>query len=250
MGNRLTHLSRKFYSNVLIVSKDGIPLSTVSDHKADWYLKRTLAQEISAPHPFPRAIQLNFVHQAEADPKAWDLHIGEDQCVMCGSPSKLSLHHIVPYVIRKHFPVEHKKHSREWCVLLCIECHTKVENYIQPIYKTEFPYGGKRPRNTNLTLRLVKKTGQIESIPPERLQLMLSRSDYKSVAEIPEYTSTGRNEHFANVSRLHQEALKTWALKFIDDHGGIDGTNQYFLELFMKSKPAYLPSWFSALFRK
>lgn len=249
MGNHISHLQGTFYHNVLIVGKNGEPLSTVSTRKANWYVNRKLAEDIIPPKPYPRAIQLNFTHKAKDAPEAWDLHIGNDQCVLCGDTIKLSLHHIVPHVIRRHFPDEHKKHSREWCVLLCTKCHDKVELVSQPVYKKEFPHRGRDDKSANLTVQIIKANGNIDKIPAEKLKLLLSWSDYKTVEEIPPYETVNRRDHFHELSVSHREAIKQWALKFVDDHGGIDGTKKYFLELFMTFKPKYLPTWFDELLK-
>jgi len=242
------HIKGKFYANILIVGKKGEHLATISEKRAKWYISKKLATEIVPPHPYPRAIKLTFDHKAVDNPKSWDLQISEDKCVMCGRTNTLSLHHIVPYVVRRHFPEETKKYSREWCVLLCTKCHLRIEKIIQPLYKEKFPPEGPLRKNTNITLQIIKSKGHLNRIPPEKLKLLLSLSDYSNVEDIPPYhgMTTKRKMH-SLMSESHREAIRQWALEFIEEHGGIDGTEQYFLDLFLKCEPNHLPTWFSDL---
>lgn len=239
-----------FYSNVLILGKEGEYLSTVSDRKANWYLKKDLANEVEPPAPYPRAIRLKFNHAAVKPPDKWDLHIGIDYCVLCGTPHMLSLHHIVPRVIRRTYPVEYKNHSREWCVLLCLDCHRKVEDETQPIYQKNIPSFKVHRGETNSTLQFVKHNGTINKIPPDRLQRLFDLSDYKTIDEIPPYRGIAtKRQNWKRRSEAHQKEIQQWAETFIQEHGGIEGTNQYFLDLFLKFNPKYLPSWFEELIK-
>lgn len=242
MGNRQAHLKSKYYSNVVILSRNGLPLSTVSTKKAKWYLLRNLASEvIPPPAPYPRAIQLNFAHKAESDPSPCDLLVSEDKCVMCGATTMLSLHHVVPHVIRRHFPPEHKDHAREWCVLLCTKCHQFVEEVTQPLYKKQFPQQKKNKDNINFSLQVIKAKGNIRKIPREKLNMFLNQSDYKSVDDIPDRQTISRKEHHQILSNTHLKSIEVWANDFIVKHGGIEGVKKYFSEIFLSLNPKYVP---------
>lgn len=241
MGNKQSHLKNKYYSNVIILSRNGMPLSTVSTKKANWYLTRNLASEVTPPEPYPRAIQLNFAHKAEANPSPCDLLVSEDKCVMCGVTELLSLHHVVPHVIRRYFPPEHKDHAREWCVLLCTKCHQFVEEVTQPLYKKNFPQQKKNMDTTNAQLQVIKREGNIYKIPQEKLKEFFDKSDYKSIEEIPEAPVISRKEHHQILSCTHLKAIELWANNFIAGNGGIDGVKKYFSEIFMSLNPKYVP---------
>lgn len=233
-------LTRTFYSNVVIISKDGKLLSTISDSRANWYLKKNLATEIHPPVGYSRAIRLSFKPHSDAEPQTYDLNISEDKCVLCGKFSDLTLHHVIPYVIRKYFPLTLKSKARQWCVLLCIDCHEKVETITQPIYKERFPLGGSNPC-TNNTLEIIKHKKAFHKITPEKLKFLFDHSNYKTIDEIPNYTPSRRKENMAERSKQHQAKIKQWAEDFIAEHDGVDGVKKYFREMFLLFNPKYLP---------
>jgi hypothetical protein len=239
---RLTTIQRDvYYSNVLLVSKDGRPLSTVSDHKAAWYLSRNLGVEIPPPEGYPRAVKLNF-ETKDVPRHVHHLVACKSQCVICGVDENLTLHHVVPHVIRKHFPVEHKSKARQWCVLMCYKHHMELESELKPLYyqNTGFPHGITF-NDYNLTLQKIKSEGTIYRVPKERLERLLAESDYKTVDDIPQFTKAAQLKRREENTRLHNEQIRQWALKFIKDHGGIEGTKQFFREHFLQSNPQYLP---------
>ena len=240
-------LSRPHYANVILIGHDGKHLSTISDKKAKWYLERNLAAEITAPAPYARALKLNFVNKQTNDSEVWDLAVTNNQCVICGTGKELTLHHIVPRVIRRYFPVEIKGHSREWCVLLCESCHTHVEFVSQPIYKTTFPDYKRGEKDMNIALQVIKSKGNLERIPGDKLQEMFSRSDYNTIEEIPELTSLDKQTIHVIRGETQQALIREWAENFIKEQGGIEGTQQYFLNLFLTFNPKYLPEWFADL---
>lgn len=93
--------------------------------RADWYLSKGLA-EIIKDDPF--IFQLTF------EPKgigcrgdAFYENKLENKCVVCGSNTQLTQHHVVPYSYRKHFPDNIKKHSSHDVLPICDECHIKYE---------------------------------------------------------------------------------------------------------------------------
>lgn len=235
----LQPLSKKHYSNIIVISKNGNPLSTISEKRANWYLKKNLAVEVPAPTPYPKAIKINFDHNCETNPRQFDLLIVNDQCAICGKTEDLTLHHIIPYVLRKHFPSESKCYSREWCVLLCVDCHGIAELKTQPLYKRKFPAGIKN-RNTNIILQEIKDSGNIHKVKAERLKWLLEKSDYKSIEEIPPL-SVSRKEKHEYVSKMHKEAISKWAKDFIDKHDGIKGVKKYFGNIFLSLNPKFLP---------
>lgn len=248
MGNRMNVLSYPHYSNFLLIGKDGKHLSTISRRKANWYLDRNLASEVNAPHPYAKALMLHFDHKQKGESEMWDLAVVSNQCVVCGKTNNLTLHHIVPRVIRRHFPVEIKGHSREWCVLLCNECHNKVEEQTQPHYKIKFPYLPKP--NTDFTLKVIKNRGNIYKIPADKVKQLLSTSSFNSIAEIPDLTNEEKRNWHTRRSDLHQNLIESWGKDFIKEHGGIEGVQQYFFNLFMQCNPKYLPEWFHQLSHK
>jgi hypothetical protein len=232
------------YSNILLLSRDGEPLSTISEKRYKWYLKKKLAIEVESPsiegHTFEHAIQLTFEHNSFDDDSHHHITVSHNQCVICGKNEELSLHHVIPYVIRRHFPDKDKEHSREWCVLLCIECHNIVEELTQPIYKKNFPETNEY-KNYNISLQQLKHEGKIERVKPERLEKMLAQSDYKTIENIPPYLPENRIAFHKSLSNVMQSAIEVWANKFIEEKGGVEGVKSYFRDMFMSLQPKSLP---------
>ena len=246
--------SSPHYANVVLIAQDGRPLSTISHRRAKWYLKKNLAIEIPAPAPYTRALQINFTHKQQGQAEKWDLEVSDNCCVMCGTTQNMTLHHIVPRVIRRYFPFEVKSHAREWCVLLCESCHNNVEAVSQPIYKVKFPYSSPKDKHMDMALQVIKHKGNLDKIPEEKLKGMLAESSFKSIEEIPDLNPESNRglakELSSRRSNTQQRLIEAWANDFIQEHGGIDGTHQYFYDLFLTFKPQYLPKWFRDLRNK
>lgn len=236
----LRTLTRPHYSNIVMLNVDATPLATISAQRAAWYLKKDLASEVEPPLKYKRAIQLKFNNNIKQG-IAHDLTVCEDKCVICASEESLTLHHCIPYVIRRHFPLKHKQHSRIWCVLLCSTCHVTVEEVTQPLYKMDFPEKGKFKRNRNSTLQAIKSRGHLNKLSPEKLALLLSDSDYKTVDDIPPIQVNQRLDLARIISKSHQDSIKEWAINFIKDNGGVEGTKKFFREIFLKMSPKFLP---------
>ena len=70
-----------------------------------------MAEEVTPPAGYPREIQLNFKAKLDIrDPKLYELAII-------------------------------KTESRQWCVLLCVSCHKKVEEVTQAVYQKDYSRG-------------------------------------------------------------------------------------------------------------
>lgn len=119
----------EYYSNILMMSRENKPLTTIGEKRAEWYLKKGLGEEVTEPAvltmfpSFSRIIRLKFKAKMEERTDPFYLQVQETKCVVCGSRDNLSLHHVVPSVIRQHFSEEDKNHAHSWCVLLCHEHH-------------------------------------------------------------------------------------------------------------------------------
>lgn len=108
-----------------MLSKQGLPLSTIGVDRLEWYLKKGLAREILDYHDksYPRVIQLNFTNNSNGATLDRDIEVVENKCVVCGSTDHLTLHHILPIRIKRYYPASYKEHTRHQCVLLCEEHH-------------------------------------------------------------------------------------------------------------------------------
>jgi hypothetical protein len=117
------------YENNLMLSHDGLPLSTVAGKRLDWYIKRNLADEVT-DYPdkrHPRVIRLRFKHDSDRNARASDTVIVENRCVVCGATSDLTKHHVIPYRIKRLYAARDKEFTRHQCVLLCGPHHAAAE---------------------------------------------------------------------------------------------------------------------------
>jgi hypothetical protein len=82
-----------------------IPLSEINPQELT-------EEEVTRKFPaYTRVVKLKFRPKVEDPADPFYQQIIETQCVLCGGREGLSLHHVVPSVIRKHLPDEHKNHS-------------------------------------------------------------------------------------------------------------------------------------------
>lgn len=123
------------YSNILLMTKDDLPLTTISYKKYIWYLKKNLAYEVPVTKgmSYTKILKLNFVPKAISDNKTLT-SVKENKCVISGRTDELTVHHVIPYVVKKYFPLEEKEHTNQWCVLLTEEIHRNIELKTRPSY--------------------------------------------------------------------------------------------------------------------
>jgi 5-methylcytosine-specific restriction endonuclease McrA len=243
MSRSRSLVNSDYYSNALVLSREGKTLCTLNRKRVNWYLKKKLATEIPPPDGYPRCIQLNFKANVERDPQIYEIAIIENKCVICGGQDNLTLHHVVPHVIRKLFPVAEKGRARQWCVLLCIDCHEKVETQTQPLYKVDYPNGVRVDQEKSAyTLRYLKSINMLNRLNAAKYVRLMTDAGYKTEADIPPPPSKAEKYSLHNIqSKMHQKAITAWGHKFIETHGGIQGTKAYFRELFLSCKPTYIP---------
>ena len=238
-------LPNDFYGNALILSQTGQPLCTLNRKRIEWYLKRGLADEVTPPTGYPRAIQLNFKAKLDIrNPKPYELAIIKNECVLCGEKNKLTVHHVVPQCIRKLFPLHEKARARQWCVLLCLKCHTKVEEVTQAVYKKDYPTG-KIPNTDKdrILLRRLKGMGILYKLDPDKYTKVMASAGYSTEADIPGPPTREEEKEIPRlISKTYRQQLSQWGHNFINQHGGISGTKEYFRTLFLDFKPQYLPT--------
>lgn len=122
-------LSGQHYSNIKMLSPDGVIMCRLSQRRANWYLQRGLA-EVEPDN----AIRLKFTPNGlGANGHQFYTQEHHDICVVCGREDALSRHHCVPHCFRKHFPEDYKIHNWHDIVLLCDNCHNKYEDIAHSI---------------------------------------------------------------------------------------------------------------------
>ena len=118
------YLNRKFYENICFEDPDGNKMFYCDQKKAQWYLDRNLATIISDE---PMVLRLKFKPKGRGYyGDAYYLDKKIDQCVVCGSKKKLTRHHVVPKMYRRHLQ-KIKCRNYHDILLLCVKHHDIYE---------------------------------------------------------------------------------------------------------------------------
>ena len=115
------------YGNCQVFSPTGELMFRCLEKRANWYLKRNLATIISQD---PLCIKLNFTPKGKGETLDILKMERKNKCVVCGLEdlNLLTIHHLVPFVYRQHFPGKRKQHSSLFVVPICRDCHLDYEN--------------------------------------------------------------------------------------------------------------------------
>lgn len=119
------------YGNHRVYAPDGTLMFFGNIKKVNWYLNRDLA-EIIKQEGETMHIKLLFEPNGKGhnDGDSYYLTEKENKCVVSANKeiNNLTKHHIVPYMYRKHFPLEYKSRSSHDLVLMTWKEHRKYEN--------------------------------------------------------------------------------------------------------------------------
>lgn len=104
-------------------SHDGRFLSHTSKKRANWYLKRKLAELL----PDGNNIKLSFIEK-EFNPDYNNFKDSyQDYCVCCGTKDNLTKHHVVPQQYFRYLPIEFKEFNHHDLLTMCRCCHNEYE---------------------------------------------------------------------------------------------------------------------------
>jgi hypothetical protein len=246
---RLGHLTSPHYSNILLISKEGKHLATIGSRRADWYVKKGLGVEVAPIASYAKVIQLTFEPAADEKATAFALLPKENRCVVCGSDKELSLHHVIPICVKRHFPEIEKNHSSQWCVLTCEDCHIKAEEPTRKAYESymlefsrEFYSHPICEANTAInSLYKIKKRKHAERLGAEKIESLLKTSlVYFSLEEVEEDSAPYKFE----VDLIKENLKKKWMKKLLEDNGGVKGVKELFKNIFLSLEPKFLPKGF------
>jgi hypothetical protein len=118
-------MTKTLYGNCSVFSPSDILMFKCNDKKANWYLKRGLAEKIQSD---PTIIKLNFEPNGLGNHnKSYGLGEMMNKCVNCGTEEDLTKHHVVPICYRRFFPMDLKSHNFHDVLAMCVDCHEKYE---------------------------------------------------------------------------------------------------------------------------
>jgi hypothetical protein len=116
------------YGNWLVLHPQGFEMFRCTTKKAEFYLKNNLANIVLENPP---TIKLTFSPAGNGwQGDIFALTQKKNICVVCGTEEldRLTKHHIVPTLYKKHFPKHLKIATSHDVVCICRECHDKYEN--------------------------------------------------------------------------------------------------------------------------
>lgn len=224
------------YGNCRVQNPDGVHIFNCGEKKANWYLKRNLADVIQEA---PFTIRLNFEPNGKghADDSFY-LQERQNICVCCGTKEQLTKHHVVPYCYRRFFPEQLKNHTAYDVLPLCYECHEKYEGFAQQFKKELAKEYAILKENTTVVDPELKKiclyaTALLKqtTIPAVRREMMMNviRSFYRrdvTTEDLEKASQIRYNTHRTDykpegqsvVENLNnvEEFVKRWRQHFVD----------------------------------
>jgi len=228
----------KHYSNILIVAPDGQPLGSVGEKKIKFYIKGNLVDKVDPILGFDEVYRLKFepegrtMHQHHIAPR-------ENRCVVTGDEDNLSLHHVVPYFIKKLLPEKYSDHTCHWCVLLNRDVHDKIEIMNETLYDVPLAkYIGNHPEFIDHK-RIKQAVNTLDNIPYE---YWCEFDDQRRYDICNNYLC---NQGYATMDDERKHIMdrlrRKWVDQFIENCGGIEEMFLTYKRLFLTLEPKFLP---------
>ena len=237
-------MRKNLYDNISLLAPDGEVLSHVPKQRADWYLRKELAEKID-----DRTIKLLFEPAGRNKMPEWYYIEHKNICVVCGfsDANFLEKHHIVPICFRAHLPDNLKNHRSFDLALICHNCHDAYEVEASKFKALLISEAGLIPyertddyKTKQALLKAVKRLLRAkDGVPLEligRCQATVLANlgrhivSDEDVRDIKNQVSDGYNDFFRNVVKKHtphEMLIIRW--------------RKHFLE---KSAPKFIdPSW-------
>lgn len=183
----------EIYESFTMFSPSGEFMCYCNKKKADWYIKKNLAEWIDDK-------KFKLIFEPNGNGKAdnpYYREVIENRCVVCGSEKELNKHHVVPYVFRSRMPTEYKESNHHDVLATCIDCHEKYEEMATKFKKQiadelnvsmENGMSPEQIKNKkilsarNLLERVSK--GEITGVPEDRLEIIKLKAKEELVEEI------------------------------------------------------------------
>lgn len=128
-------MKKPMYDNIIMRCPRGEVLSTISIKKANWYIRKNLADWETAEETSIRLLfepnTKRIINTEQTRLVAYNQSIKKNCCVACGSDQDYRRHYIVPYAYRARFPPQFKTHMPHDVVILCPSCHNRAQTAAQ-----------------------------------------------------------------------------------------------------------------------
>lgn len=170
--------SETVYDNCSLYHPDGTMMCWCGRKRMNWYLRKGLAERID-----DNSVKLIFEPggKGHSDDEYY-LEQRANQCVVCGTETDLTKHHVVPHQYRKHMDGERKNHTHYDVLCVCASCHAAYEEQAMKL-NLQLSKSCEVPINQTVSeddLRAKKITSYIQclqknwkKIPEERIEVML-----------------------------------------------------------------------------
>ena len=98
---------KRRYGNIKVYNLEGKLLFKGNLHKANWYLKRGLAEITEQEEDIIKAIKLNFKTKGNGHNSDFFFEDLIERCVVCGEQDLylLTRHHVIPKCYKQYFPL-------------------------------------------------------------------------------------------------------------------------------------------------
>lgn len=232
------------YDNIAVISKTGQFLSSISEKRKNWYLSRGLAEEIEFNHgKFTQGIKLKIEPKLDMVIRLSNTVYLENQCVLCGAKDKhLESHHVVPFYLKVHFPVELKENAAQWNVALCRECHNKADAVNLDIfkeYKQIFDkWFGRENKIYEKYQRIILSKNRLSKLDSRHINHILKQFGHYNLEELI------KNAEIITLifKKVLDDGYKQ-SVNYIIDKYSINGLKKIFREKFLSLAPKHLPEY-------
>ncbi|XP_055604403.1 exonuclease 3'-5' domain-containing protein 2-like [Uranotaenia lowii] len=115
--------AKPLYDNCMMQAPDGEVLSTCDRKKAEWYVRKELAEIVPDQPNYTIRLKFEPKGRSVGDVGQYYQMAKENRCVVCGEKNSFIRKNVVPRDYRKHFPLVMKEHNSHDVLLLCAPCH-------------------------------------------------------------------------------------------------------------------------------
>ena len=123
----------KIHATFLVLDTQGEPILRCGQKRADFYLRKGYARVVGdGVLQFEDEQTERRLHGLYLGPfSAFFLAVKNDRCVCCGSPDRLTRHHVVPRRHKQQIPLLWRRCLSN-VLFLCRDCHERYERVPEP----------------------------------------------------------------------------------------------------------------------
>ncbi|XP_047358528.1 exonuclease 3'-5' domain-containing protein 2 isoform X1 [Vespa velutina] len=249
---------KPLYHNCYLQAPDGDILCTCDRKKAEWYIKKNLA-DVVEEQPFTVRLKFEPSGRALGEVGQYYTQIKINQCVVCGASENFIRKNVVPREYRKYFPLVMKAHQSHDVLLLCPTCHENSKSHDLQLRRKladmcNAPLAGPLTHTNWKKLHCAIKALRNEPMLPLQRQEELTNIilEYAGQQEITPNLLNSLDEELKSAlsSSINQSKQQPHGLKvvqwFEEREGGLVELERIWREHFLTTmKPQHLPNLWS-----